>query len=107
MLGSSLRVVCTIGGDHLVHVLSIVAIPAYKVVLMGAVEAYRVNRGALSEDLNLLHPREAFDPLGLADDPDTSVELKVKEIGNGRLAMLLMFRYYVQPIVTGEGPVEK
>ena len=47
------------------------------------------------------YPGGFFDPMGMA-----SPEMQLKEIKNGRLAMVAMFGFYTQYNATGKGPID-
>uniref|UniRef100_A0A7R9VAR6 Chlorophyll a-b binding protein, chloroplastic n=1 Tax=Chlamydomonas euryale TaxID=1486919 RepID=A0A7R9VAR6_9CHLO len=98
--------------------LPLVAVTVIEIGLMGAVEKFRSDGtgpqgyspgiGKFDSDVfdgvDPLYPGGPFDPLGLADDPEVFAELKVKEIKNGRLAMVSVLAFAIQGYVTGEGP---
>ena len=77
-----------LGNPGLTHVQSMVTAFISTLLILGAAEAYPSDGSVdeFGEVLNNLYPDGPFDPLGLAEDPDTFAELKVKEINNGRLA---------------------
>eukprot|EP00963_Diacronema_lutheri_P012219 scaffold1671_cov344-Pavlova_lutheri.AAC.48 len=98
--------------------LPLFAVVAIEVALMGAAENYRrtgtgpagyapgVGKfdSSVFDGADPLYPGGPLDPFNLASDPDVAAQLKVKEIKNGRLAMVAMLGFAVQALVTGEGP---
>jgi len=72
-----------------------------ELALMGGVEGLR----ASAEPEKRMYPGGAFDPFGFSKDSSKLEELKLKEIKNGRLAMVAVFGNFMQGAITHQGPV--
>eukprot|EP00958_Prasinococcus_capsulatus_P015675 scaffold1677_cov247-Prasinococcus_capsulatus_cf.AAC.1 len=93
-----------VGDSSLVHASNLYAVIAVQFVAMQLSEYYRAKGGPLGEAAGA-YPGGAFDPMGFADDEEAFAELKVKEVKNGRLAMLAVAGCYAQSFVSSQGPV--
>jgi light-harvesting complex I chlorophyll a/b binding protein 1 len=76
---------------------------AVEFVLMAGAEAQRANEPDAEKRK---YPGGAFDPLGFSKDAKSLEEYKLKEIKNGRLAMLATLGFLAQHAATGAGPLE-
>ena len=90
----------------------IAVIAACQLVLMGGPEYARYVGIRSLEPVGVHLPGEQvypgggpFDPLNFSSDADGFVEQAVKEVKNGRLAMVAMLGYGAQAAVTREGPL--
>ncbi|KAK9164827.1 hypothetical protein Scep_000018 [Stephania cephalantha] len=103
----------SIPGLHIAGSQGVLVIAICQVLLMVGPEYARYCGIEALEPLGIYLPGDInypggvlFDPLGLSKDPVGFEELKVKEIKNGRLAMVAWLGFYVQAAFTGKGPVQ-
>lgn len=74
--------------------MSLTPLTLLQIVLMGLIESYRAN-GGIDDDLGLdrLYPGgDYFDPLGLADDPDSFAELRVNTMSRHIACAISLFQ---------------
>jgi hypothetical protein len=70
----------------------------------GAPGSFLGLEAALSGSGSVGYPGKVFDPLNLSKDPKEFAVLQVKEIKNGRLAMMACLGFAGQTFSTGQGP---
>lgn len=102
-----------IPGLHLAGSQGVVVIAICQALLMVGPEYARYCGIEALEPLGIYLPGDInypggalFDPLNLSKDPEAFEELKVKEIKNGRLAMMAWLGFFTQAALTGKGPVQ-
>jgi hypothetical protein len=94
-----------LGVPGFINAHSLFAVIVSQAFLMGIAEWARIK--FVPEGVDPFYPGgKMFDPLGFASDPEILAELKVKEIKNGRLAMVAMAGLFVQGAVTGVSPLQ-
>jgi len=76
---------------------------AIEVVALAGAEA---QRNGEPDPEKRKYPGGAFDPVGLSKDGKSLESLKLKEIKNGRLAMLACVGFLAAHAATGKGPIE-
>ncbi|XP_057248738.1 chlorophyll a-b binding protein 7, chloroplastic isoform X1 [Beta vulgaris subsp. vulgaris] len=102
-----------IPGLHLAGSQGIIVIAICQVLLMVGPEYARYCGIEALEPLGIFLPGDInypggvlFDPLNLSKDPVAFEDLKVREMKNGRLAMVAWLGFFVQAALTGKGPIE-
>lgn len=102
-----------IPGLHIAGAQGVLVIAVCQVLLMVGPEYARYCGIEALEPLGVFLPGDInypggtlFDPLGLSKDPVAFEDLKVKEIKNGRLAMVAWLGFYAQAAITNKGPIE-
>ncbi|CAA7409477.1 unnamed protein product [Spirodela intermedia] len=102
-----------IPGFHIAGSQGIIVIAICQALLMVGPEYARYCGIEALEPLGIYLPGDInypggllFDPLGISEDPAAFEELKVKEIKNGRLAMVSWLGFAFQAALTGKGPIQ-
>lgn len=82
--------------------LNLPALVAIEVLLMAGAE---IRRSEEADPEKRLYPGGSFNPMGLGKTEEEMETLKLKEIKNGRLAMVSWVSYNAQYAATGKGPI--
>eukprot|EP01026_Neomeris_dumetosa_P044334 TRINITY_DN372_c2_g1_i1.p2 TRINITY_DN372_c2_g1~~TRINITY_DN372_c2_g1_i1.p2 ORF type:complete len:233 (+),score=48.94 TRINITY_DN372_c2_g1_i1:141-839(+) len=71
-----------------------------------AMAGAEILRGSQEDPEKRVYPGGAFDPAGFSKNADSFETMKLKEVKNGRLAMLAMLGFFAQHAATGKTPLQ-